>query len=190
MKRLALAAFSAAMILPGLSAVARADQVSDAIASALEAYNAGDVQFAMDELTMAQQLLQAQKAERLTGFLPEAPDGWTRTMNTDMNTGLGMMGAGTGAEATYEGPEASFRITLMADNPMVASMGALLGNSALMATMGKVVRVGQVRVLQQENSLQTLVGNRVMVQAQDAAPDIMMPVFEKIDFVGLEKFGS
>jgi hypothetical protein len=177
------------VLLAGLVLPAQADEISDTISRALEAYNAGDRQYAMDELAMAQQLLQAAKADSLSGFLPPAPDGWTRTVNTDMNAGLAIMGGGTGAEATYEGPDGTFRITLMADNPMVGSMAAVLSNTAVMASMGKLVRVGKQRFLQQDNSLQGLVGNRVLVQAQDMTTEAMLPVLEQIDFAALEKFG-
>ena len=173
-----------------LAAPVQADPIADTIRSALEAWEGGDRAFALDELIAAQQMIQAAKADDLSAFLPEAPAGWTREIRTDMNAGLAMMGGGTGAEASYQGPDGSFRITLMADNPMVASMGAMLSNAALMATMGKVVRVGRVRFLQQDASLQALVANRILVQAQDADPAVMLPVLETMDFAALERFGG
>jgi len=183
--RISVVALCALMAAPG-----QADPIADTIRAALEAWEAGDRQFAMDELVAAQQMIQAAKADDLSALLPPAPDGWTRTVSTDVNQGLAMMGGGTGAEATYQGPDGSFRITLMADNPIVASMGAMLSNAALMATMGKVVRIGRVRFLQQDNSLQALIANRFLVQAQDASPDVMLPVLESMDFAALEKFGG
>lgn len=183
--RYALFALALAAALP-----AHADPVADTIRSALEAWEAGDRKFALDELIAAQQLIQAARADDLSGFLPEPPEGWTREINTDMNAGLAMMGGGTGAEARYDGPDGSFRITLMADNAMVASMGAMLSNAQMMASMGKVVRVGRVRFLQQDTSLSALVANRILVQAQDGDPAIMLPVLEKLDLAALEKFGG
>lgn len=173
-----------------LAAPVQADPIADTIRSALEAWEGGDRQFALDELIAAQQMIQSAKADDLSAFLPEAPEGWTREIRTDMNAGLAMMGGGIGAEATYQGPDASFRITIMADNALVASMGAMLSNAQLMATMGKVVRVGRVRFLQQDNSLQALIANRVLVQAQDADPAVMLPVLETMDLAALEKFGG
>lgn len=183
--RLPIIALCALMATP-----LHADDIADTIRSALKAWEDGDRQYAMDELVAAQQLIQAAKAYDLSAFLPAAPDGWTREIKTEMNAGLALMGGGTGAEATYQGPDGSFRITLMADNPMVASMGAMLANAQVMATMGKVVRVGRVRFLQQDTSLQALIGNRVLVQAQDMAPEVMLPVLETMDLAGLEKFGA
>jgi len=180
---------SSALIV--VAPAARADQVADTIQSALDAYQAGDIQYAMEELAYAQQQLQSMKADSLSAFLPDAPEGWTRTVNTDMNAGLMMMGGGTGAEARYEGAGNSFTLTLTADNPMVASMGAMLGNATMLAQMGgKVERVGRQRFLNQNDSLSGLIGNRVLVQAQGGEIADMMKVLEAIDFAGLEKFGS
>ncbi|EEW25193.1 hypothetical protein [Rhodobacter ferrooxidans] len=181
-------AFASALLLA--TPAARADEIADTIKSALDAYTAGDVAFATDELAFAQQLLQARKADNLTTFLPAAPDGWTRTVNSDMNDAFAMMGGGSGIEAQYEMGEQSFKITLMADNPMVASMGAMLGNATMMAQMGKVVRVGRQKFLDQEGNLSALIGNRVLVQAEGAPTEVMLPLLEQIDFDGLEKFGS
>jgi hypothetical protein len=180
---------SGAMFLAAPSA--HADQVADTIQSALAAYNAGDIQYAMEELAYAQQQLQAMKADSLAAFLPEAVDGWTRTINTDMNAGLMMMGGGTGAEARYDGAGGSFTLSLTADNPMVASMGAMLGNATMLAQMGgKVERVGRQRFLNQNGSLSGLVGNRVLVQTQGGEVSDMMKALEAIDFAALENFGN
>ncbi len=179
------AALAAAMTVP-----AAADEIADTIRSALDAYEEGDIAYATDELAHAMQLLAAMKADSLSAYLPEAPAGWTREINTEMGAGMAMLGGGTGAEATYEGDGQRFRITLLADNPMVASMGAMLGNATLMAQMGKVRRINRVRFLEQDNSLSALVANRVLIQAQDGDPDAMAALLETIDFAALERWGS
>jgi hypothetical protein len=170
---------------------ARADQISDTIQSALDAYNSGDYQYAAEELAFAQQQLQALKADGLSAFLPEAPEGFTRTVNTEMTAALGMMGGGTGAEASYQGASESFTLTLTADSPLVAQMGAMLGNAMVMAQMGgQIVRVGRLKFLDQDGSMMGLVGNRVLVQITGASNEVMLPVLEQIDFAGLEGFGG
>jgi hypothetical protein len=170
---------------------AQADQISDTIQSALEAYNAGDIQYAAEELAFAQQQIQSLKADGLSAFLPEAPEGFTRTVNTEMNAALGMMGGGTGAEARYEGASESFTLTLTADSPLVAQMSAMLGNAMVMAQMGgKIVRVGRLKFLDQDGSMMGLVGNRVLVQITGASNEVMLPLLEQIDFAALEGFGN
>ena len=179
-----------ALLVCTLGAPAHADEISDTIQSALDAYNDGDVQFATEELAFAQQLLRAMKTEGLSGFLPDAPDGWTRTVDTEMSAGMGMMGGGVGAEAEYSNGTDSFTITLMADNPMVTAMSGMFGNAAVMAAMGKMVRVGRQKFIDQNGELSTLVDNRVLIQASGAAADVMVPVLETIDYRALGSFGT
>ncbi len=75
---------------------ARADEVSDTLESALSAYNEGDIQYALEELEFAKQLIMALKTDALSAFLPEAPNGWAREVNSEMNSSLAFMGGGTG----------------------------------------------------------------------------------------------
>ena len=178
-------AFALAAVLP-----AHADEISDTIQSALDAYNAGDVAFATEELAFAQQLLQQMSAMSLSDCLPEAPEGWTREINTEMNAGLAMMGGGVGAEAEYSDGTDTFTVRYMADNPMVTAMAGMLSNSALMAAMGQMTRVGRQKYVNQDGTMSTLVNNRILVQAEGAAPEVMLPVLEAIDHRKLGEFGT
>jgi hypothetical protein len=54
----------------------RADDVTDAIEQALEAYNDKDFSLAVAQLDTAAQLIRQARADALTELLPEAPDGW------------------------------------------------------------------------------------------------------------------
>lgn len=168
---------------------ATADEVTDTLQSAIDAYEDGDVQYALEKLTYAQQLLQAMKAEGLVAFLPPAPAGWTREVNMEMNQGLAMMGGGTGAEATYDGGGQSVTLTLMADNPMVGAMAAMFGNPMLMATQGQIIRIGRQKFVDQGGEVTGLVDNRILVQVSGASNDAMMPLLQAIDFDGLARFG-
>ena len=141
----------------------QADDISEALQSALDAYEDGDTQYALEELEYAKQLLMALKTDALVEFLPEAPDGWTREVNTEMNAGLAFMGGGTGAEATYNGDGQSITITVMADNPMVAGMAGMIGNAALLGA--KIERLGRQKFMVQNGEINGLVDNRILVKA-------------------------
>ena len=56
--------------------------------------------------------------------------------------------------------------------------------------MGKIVKVGDRKFLNQDGTLSALIGTQVLLQAQGADPEKMLPLLQKIDFAGLEKFGS
>ena len=179
-------------IVMTLGASARADDVSDALQAAVDAYAAGDLAGTSAAMTMAGQAISTQQSALLEVLMPPAPEGWTMTMTEDFSQGFGMMGGGAGAEARYENADQSVSLTLsfIADNPMVASMGAMLGSVEMMAMMGKVVKVGDQALLENEGNYSALVGNRVMFTAQGAATDVMLPIVQTIDFAKLGAFDA
>ncbi|KMK65674.1 hypothetical protein [Puniceibacterium sp. IMCC21224] len=167
-----------------------ADEVTDALQSALSAYEDGDVQYAIEELDFARNKLLALKTDALGGYLPAAPEGWTREDDEDMNAGLAMMGGGVGAQATYTDATASstYTITMMADNPMVAGMSAMVANAAAMGMT--VERIGSQRFAIQDGQIMGLVGNRILVQAEGADKAAMLEALGTIDYTALANFGQ
>ena len=179
---------AAAALALTLGLPATADEITDTLQSALDAYNEGNAAYALEELDYARQLLLAIKTDALVGFLPEAPEGWTREINTEMNAGLAMMGGGTGAEASYRGDGASITLQLMADNPMVGALGGMIANAAMYGA--KVERIGREKFMLQNGELTGLIANRILVKASGAAPEAMIPLVEQIDFRALKTFGQ
>ncbi len=169
---------------------ATADDITDALSAAIDAYGEGEIGDALDEIAYATQLLNALQAAGLSDFLPEALPGWTRDVNPDVVSSLGFMGGGAAAEATYSGPTGRFTITMMADNPMVLSMAAVLGNSTLMASMGQIERINRENFLNDNGDLSGLIGGRILIQAEGGDNlDDMVAHLEQIDFRALEDFG-
>lgn len=167
-----------------------ADEVSEALQTALDAYADGDIQYAIDELDFARQKLLEMKTDSLGAFLPDAPDGWTRETSTEMAAGLAMMGGGVGAEATYTSPDGAqdFKITLMADNPMVTSMAAMVANASAMGM--RVERIGRQRFAVGDDQIIGMVANRILVQAEGDDQDVMMQTLEGMDFRAMSNFGQ
>ena len=164
-----------------------ADEITEALQSAIEAYEEGDTQYALEELDYAKQLLMAQKTDALVEFLPAAPEGWSREVNTEMNAGLAMMGGGTGAEATYEGEGQRITVTVMADNPMVSGMAGMISNAALLGA--KVERVGREKFMVQDGEVNGLIDKRILVKAEGGEVETMLALLETMDFRGLKRFG-
>lgn len=178
-----------ALLIVAAANPALADEVSDTLSSALQAYEAGDIEYALEELDYAKQLLKAMSAQALTQFLPEAPEGWERDVSEDdMNGGLAMLGGGVSAEARYTNGTETVTVSLMADNPMVAMFGGMLSNAGLMGL--KMHRVGREKFVYDDGELTGLIDNRILVQAKGADPEVMIPILEQIDFKGLERFGG
>ncbi|MEM9782432.1 MAG: hypothetical protein AAF899_08145 [Pseudomonadota bacterium] len=171
---------------------AAADDIEDALTAALEAYRAGDLALAQEETAFAAQLLAQQKAEELSAFLPEPLAGWTADEIDTEATGAmaAMFGGGQVASRVYYAGDTDVDITIMADNPMVATMGAMFSNPAMMAAAGRMKRIGgQKAVLNEDGELMALIAGRFLVQISGSAGEAEKTAyFEAIDFDGLKAF--
>ena len=164
-----------------------ADEITETLQSAIQAHEEGDTQYALEELDYARQLLQAQKTDALVEFLPAAPEGWTREVDTEMNAGLAMMGGGTGAEATYQGEGQRITVTIMADNPMVGAMGGMISNAAMLGA--RVERLGRQKFMVKDGEVTGLVDNRILVKTTGGEVADMLALLETMDFRALGRFG-
>lgn len=181
-----IAALAAVVTLAG---PAQADDVTDTIESALEAYQDGDLAYAQEELNFAIQLLKQMKTASLELFLPEPMDGYTRQIDPD-GGGMAIMG-GSATAARYMGPGGDFSISILADNPMVASMGAMLSNPAMVvASGGQLIRVGRMKFMAQDDQLMGLVDNRILIQAEDGDQEVVVEHLKTIDYKKLADFGQ
>ncbi|MEM1272853.1 MAG: hypothetical protein AAGF88_03495 [Pseudomonadota bacterium] len=185
MKKLAMMSAFAALV----ATAGAADEVTDTLSAAMDAYADGDIQYALDELAYATQLLNDMKADGLEGYLPEPQPGWTMAINDEAAANMGFLGGGAMVEAQYSGGGPAFTITMMADNQMVLSMGAMLGNAQLMAAMGPIERVNRQSFLNQNGELSALIGNRVLIQAAGGNLPDMLAHLETMDFREVEDFG-
>ncbi|MEM9437907.1 MAG: hypothetical protein AAGA15_12775 [Pseudomonadota bacterium] len=181
-----LLAITAALTLP---LAASADEIEDALSAAAEAYQDGDIAFALQELDFARAKLNALKTDELVAFLPEAPDGWTREIDTEVAASLGLMGGGSGASAIYFDGAASqeVTVTIMADSPMVTGMGAMVANAGAMGL--PVERIGRQTFALQDDQLMGLVANRVLVTAEGADVETLKSLLEGMDFRALAGWG-
>lgn len=178
-----------ALLLMSASNPALADEVTDTLSSALQAYEDGDIDYAIEELDYAKQLLQAMSAEALNDFLPDPPEGWTREiMESEMTAGLAMFGGGIGAEAEYTDGSETVTLRIMAENPMVTMFGGMLANAGMMGL--KMHRVGREKFVFDDGELTGLIDNRILVQADGAPAEVMISILENMDFKGLEDFGG
>ena len=168
-----------------------ADEVSDKLQSAIDAYAKGDLKTASLDIAMATGALAQVKAARIVALLPEAPQGWTRSVNEEYTANLAVAGGGAGTEATYTDPNGiSLTLSITADSPMMMGMAGMFMNEQMLAMMGKLVEVSGAKLLEQDNSLMTLLDQRIMVNISGMPADQMMPIVEKLDFVKLATFDT
>lgn len=173
------------------AAPAGADEVEEALEYAIEAYRAGDLSVAKEEVDFAAQLIAQQKAAALGDYLPAALPGWTR--HDDQQGGQAAFG-GMMASATYvsdaEGSRNRVDVQIMANSQMVSAMAAMFTNPALMGSSGTMKRINRQKVMiDQQGEVKSLVDNRILVTiGGDASLEDKEAYFEAIDLRSLEAF--
>lgn len=188
MRRIATCIFALAAVA---AAPAAADEFTDTLDSARQAYESGDISGAGADLDYAGKLLLAMKSDTLAKFLPEAPAGWTKeAADSDEGAGfMGMLGGGTTAAATYRKGAEDFTITLVADSPMVSGIGAMLTGMAGMAGGGKPMRIQRTEFATTDEGLQGVVNGKVMVSVTGSASvEDKTAALETMDFKALGDF--
>ena len=183
-------AAAVAMFAATVPQMGSADDVEDALQFALEAYQAGDIKSAQEEVAFAAQLLQQLKTAGLSEFLPEALNGWVRNKEDDNATAAAL--GGSFAKATYhkEG-ESSYQVTiaLMADNQMVVGFSAMFSNTALMGALGTVKRIGRQKVVVKDDEVQSMIDSRILIQITgNATLENKEAYFAEIDVRALAGF--
>ncbi len=154
------------------TAIARADEISDAMEEARRAYGAGDSVAARTALEEALQLLGQRAAAGLATALPAPLAGWTAEEAESSAQAAHVFGAGTQASRTYRNAQdQTVTVRFATDSPMVAQIAVMLTNPTLAGAMGKLVRVGALRAVQaSDGDLQMVVENRILVTVEGDAP--------------------
>ena len=191
MFRMLPAALAAGLAAASFATAAAGDEFTDTVEGALEAYRAGDVTAARQDLDYATKLLDAMKAETLAKFLPPALAGWTRTdQGSDESGGMmAMLGGGTAAAATYAKDDGTeLTINLVANSPMVSGIAAMVGGLASMGG-GKPMRIQRTEFADNDGELQGVVGGEVLVSVSGDAPVADKTAYlETMDFKALADF--
>lgn len=184
-------ALAVTLALASAALPAGADEFTDTMESALKAYNDGDVDGARQDLDYAGKLLGSMKAESLSKFLPDALPGWTRAPASEGDTAdfMGMFGGGTTAAATYNRDDSDLTVTLVANSPIVASVGGMITGLAGMATGEKPIRIQRTEFRRDDQELQGVVNNKVMVSVSGSASIEDKKAFlDAMDFKALGEF--
>ncbi|WP_147302271.1 hypothetical protein [Thalassotalea euphylliae] len=114
-----------------------ADEIKEAIDSALNHYQKGEYKDAISQLQYATSLLQQQKADNIVNIFPEPLSGWQADQAESQIAGAMMMGGGISANRRYTKDNQSIEIELMVDSPMLQTMLAMFNNPAMITMSGK-----------------------------------------------------
>ncbi len=145
-----------------------ADEVTEEIANALKAYEAGEYSAASVSLQQANSIVMEKKSAAIAKALPDTVGEWKGGEVENNGAGLAVFGGGgTMLERKYSKGDLTMAVTLMVDSPMVMQYVGMLNNPAMATAMGlKRRKVGENVALfnPKENSLNMIIENRFMIQ--------------------------
>ncbi|MCX7314107.1 MAG: hypothetical protein WCG92_07380 [Hyphomicrobiales bacterium] len=157
-------------LLGALAAPAFADDIIDAMDAARKAYQSGDLTNAKQSLDLASQLIGQKNAEVFATLLPNALPGWKADKASTQALGMAGFGASM-ASRTYQNAKGdSVEVQITGDSAMVAQIAAFFSNPALAGAMGKLVRVGSQRAIQDnDGNVKMVIANKFMVSVEGSA---------------------
>ena len=167
-----------------------ADDVTDIIKSALEAYENGEYSNAAEDLSYAMELIKQKKGENLKDYFPKPLSGWKAEDASSQTAGSGMMGGGTVVSRHYKKGSAEIMINMVTDSPMMQGFAMMMGNP-MFATSdgGKMIRIKRQKAMlkydknEQSGELSMMVANRIMVTlaGEGISEDELMAYAKAID---------
>jgi hypothetical protein len=173
----------------------QADDVTDSIQEATEAYVKGDNAKAIESLNTAVQLIQQAKAKNLEQLLPQAVSGWTAGQAESTAVGAAMFGGGITVEKRYTKGDSVISIQIVTDSPMLQGMMALFSNPMFATSSGgKLEKIAGQKVIStydassQSGEYQIAVANKYMItlKGEKVSAEEMNAYAEGIDFKKME----
>jgi hypothetical protein len=180
---------AALALLAAFSTPARADDITEAMDQARKSYQAGDLGGAKQSLDLASQLIGQKNAEAFATLLPNALPGWKA--EKVQTTALGAVGFGAStASRTYNNAKGDHvEVQITGDSAMVSQIATFLNNPAMAGAMGKLVRVGNQRAIQDgDGNVKMIVANKFLISVDGSADGASKLAYaQSIDFAKLSK---
>ncbi|MBM3530293.1 MAG: hypothetical protein FJX62_19595 [Alphaproteobacteria bacterium] len=168
---------------------ASADDIADAIEQARKSYRAGDLTGAKQQLDLASQLIGQKNAESFAALLPAPLSGWKA--EKAQTTAIGAVGFGASvASRQYTNAAGDHvEVQITGDSAMVMQIATLLSNPAIAGAMGKLIRVGNQRAIQdQDGNVRMVIVNKFLVSVEGSAnAAAKMSYAQAIDVAKLSK---
>jgi hypothetical protein len=163
-------AICAAAVFGLLGGPALADDITDAMDQAKKAYSSGDLTNAKQNLDLASQLIGQKNAEAFAALLPNALPGWKAEKAQAQATGAMAFGASVASRSYTNAKGDNVEVQITGDSAMVMQIATLLSNPQFAGAMGKLIRVGQQRAIQNaDGDVNMVINNKFLITIQGSA---------------------
>lgn len=150
--------------------VRAADDILDAIEQGRKAYQAGDLGGAKQHLDLASQLIGQKNAEGFAKLLPAPLAGWEAEQAQAHAVGASLLGASAASRRYTNAKGDDVEVSITGDSAMVMQFAPMLANPALAAAMGKLIRVGSLRGIQnRDGDVLLVVNNKFLINVTGSA---------------------
>jgi len=147
-----------------------ADDVLDAIEQARKAYQSGDLANAKQSVDLASQLIGQKNAETFAALMPAPLGGWRAEKAQTSTVGAVGFGASTASRTYTNAKGENVEVQITGDSAMVTQFATLLANPQIAGAMGKIVRVGNQRGIQNpDGDVHMVVASKYMVVVSGSA---------------------
>ncbi|HLP01377.1 MAG TPA: hypothetical protein VK163_05075 [Opitutaceae bacterium] len=184
-------------IIPALAlltvASLRADDVTDSLDAAKEAYDAGNYSQAITSLDAANQFIRQKKAELVAKLLPDAPKGWEASEAQTEAAASSMLGGGVTATRNYNRGESSVTMKIQSDSA-VMQYAMMFSNPMMLAASGAKLETIQGQSVSvafekggNSGSIKAVVDNRyyVEIEGNSVTADDLRTFAKAFDFAKL-----
>jgi hypothetical protein len=159
---------SAFAMLILIAVPALADDITEAMDQARKSYQSGDLTNAKQSLDLASQLIGQKNAESFATLLPNPLPGWKAEKAETATVALGM---GSEASRTYTNAKGdTVDVKILGDSAVVMQLATVLNNPQIAGAMGKLIRVGSQRAIQdRDGGIKMVVNNKFLVSVEGSA---------------------
>lgn len=175
--------------IAALSLPTRADDISNAIAEAQKAYQAGDLATTKQALDTASQLIAQKNAEGLVKALPKPLSGWTADEVDSTASGMAALGGSVASRRYQKGDDVDIEVSITGDNAILTQQIAIFSNAQMAGLMGKLVPInGQKAIQTKEGDVTMMVANRFIINVNGSgSPEDKLAYAKAIDVGMLAK---
>ena len=173
-------------------AAARADEITDQVHQAMDAYGRQEFATAITGLQTALNLLRQARAAAYKTLLPAPPADWKADPPDVIATGAAAMLVGDGASRKYHHLDQAVTVSIVADSPMIAVVSALAtsGMAAVAGVQTVMIKNQPVFYMSNDNAYTAVVAGHVVVRVeggQTVRESDLRKFLDAVDFAAIQQ---